>query len=294
MKFYRKIWNKIVPYSLRKKLSLGARLKLDPDVKTLLEQKYMNSDDNEIKNFIKALEKENIGAFVEKYHTQNIQIYRDAENWPYTILFGRKMFLKRSFSDDDARKYVTSLLIEQDKESPHRYLDEMHGVYEGDVVFDIGGAEGIFALEILDNAKEIHIFECDDEWVNALYKTFEPYQGKICIVKKFVSDSTDEKSNTISLDDYSNEINILPDFVKMDIEGAEIDAIRGAKKILEEKRTLRLSLCTYHRESDYDNLVGMLKGQFNIRTNRGYMLYYDYQGDGAPYLARGVIKCKHV
>ena len=46
---------------------------------------------------------------------------------------------------------------------------------------------------------------------------------------------TDRASNQITLDDLNGEC-FVPDSIKMDIEGGEVEALRGAEKILEHRR----------------------------------------------------------
>jgi hypothetical protein len=52
------------------------------------------------------------------------------------------------------------------------------------------------------------------------------------------------KNNYTTLDYFFQDKEI--NFIKADIEGAEIDLIRGGKEILSKKNDLRLALCTYH------------------------------------------------
>lgn len=52
------------------------------------------------------------------------------------------------------------------------------------------------------------------------------------------------------IDDLVSELNIgPPTFLKMDIEGAEIDALLGATAVLSQARP-KMALCVYHRQSD--------------------------------------------
>jgi hypothetical protein len=99
---------------------------------------------------------------------------------------------------------------------------------DGDIVADIGAAEGIFALSVVEKEKEIYLFECEEKWIEVLKKTFEPWQEIVRIVNKYIMDDSADKS--ITLDDFflNKEIN----FVKADIEGYETLLLKGAKKAL--------------------------------------------------------------
>ncbi len=61
-----------------------------------------------------------------------------------------------------------------------------------------------------------------------------------------IDDSLPDKIRTVRLDDYYND-NIT--FVKFDIEGAEIPALRGAERILRERKP-KLAICVYHKPTD--------------------------------------------
>lgn len=52
-----------------------------------------------------------------------------------------------------------------------------------------------------------------------------------------------------TIDDFCKSNGILPDFIKMDIEGSELDALKGAKNILIKKRP-KLAICLYHKNQD--------------------------------------------
>lgn len=71
-------------------------------------------------------------------------------------------------------------------------------------------------------------------------------------------------------------------FIKMDIEGSEAAAIRGAEKTIREKRPF-LAVCAYHRPSDLFMLPALMK---SINPNyriflRGGLHYTYYAIDGA-------------
>ncbi|MDR1162774.1 MAG: FkbM family methyltransferase [Candidatus Accumulibacter sp.] len=70
-----------------------------------------------------------------------------------------------------------------------------------------------------------------------------------------------EDANTVpvvALDDWCAENSVKPDFIKMDIEGAEPDAIQGAAKVITAYRP-KLAICLYHRLSDMWTIPIQLK-----------------------------------
>jgi FkbM family methyltransferase len=62
----------------------------------------------------------------------------------------------------------------------------------------------------------------------------------------------------VALDDWCAENSVKPDFLKMDIEGAEPGAIRGAAKVIMAYRP-KLAICLYHRISDMWTIPIQLK-----------------------------------
>jgi FkbM family methyltransferase len=74
----------------------------------------------------------------------------------------------------------------------------------------------------------------------------------------------------IALDDAI--INIRPDYIKMDIEGAEYDALLGSKNLI-FKYQPDLAICVYHRPQDIINIISLIKG-----WNLNYQFYLRQYG----------------
>lgn len=58
------------------------------------------------------------------------------------------------------------------------------------------------------------------------------------------------------------------DFIKMDVEGSEYDALRGAKNVIRKWHPL-LAVCVYHREEDFYVIPGLIKELYP-----GYRIYF--------------------
>ena len=131
-------------------------------------------------------------------------------------------------------------------------------------------------MDIIDIASRIYLVECDDMWIEALKQTFKKYSDKVTIVPCFLSDNNENGNITIDQIAGGNA-----GFIKMDIEGAEVTALNGAKKNL-LKKGLRMDICTYHNEEDYERICEMLDmHKLYYDTSRGYMCFYSKLSDGS-------------
>jgi hypothetical protein len=184
------------------------------------------------------------------YKKLSAKVFHDEKNnLPYIIHNGKKLyFLPSTITPDVCVEHqYKSLLIEQDFNSPHRYVDSYEEL-RGKTLLDIGAAEGIFALDAIEYVKKVYLFECEDKWEAPLRATFEPWKDKVEIIKKYVGNSNEGDFTTIDTfmkDKDKNDIHI-----KMDIEGYELDALEGAKNLLTNGKSISLSVCTYHKEND--------------------------------------------
>lgn len=209
----------------------------------------------------------------------------DYYNRYYCKVSDYKLFFPRTFSKHTCILYYSIYLFEQSKDSPHRYIDESFHVKPNDVLFDVGAAEGLFTLHHIDTISEAYVFECDDQWIEALRLTFSG-MDKIHIVPKYVDTYTSD--TTVKLDDYIHEINGRGIFIKMDIEGAEEKALTGMKRLIKEVNDIRCAICSYHKRNDSIHLTTYLEGM-NYRYSDGYMLCLEgYQKP--PYFRHGIIR----
>lgn len=196
---------------------------------------------------------------------------------------GKAMYFPKYFSKQDCQSYYQGLLIEQDVNSPHRYFYDCFKDKKNWTVMDIGAAEGIFALSVIDYVDKIYLFECDAQWLDALHLTFEPYKEKVEIINRYVSNENFD--NKISLDSFMKDKAYTHCYLKMDIEGAELIALQGAEQLI-EKGKLFISVCTYHLDDIGENIKNFMERKgYTCAYTPGVMTF----GEEPPYFRKGVL-----
>lgn len=170
----------------------------------------------------------------------------------------------------------------------HRWMEEMEGsrmVHTGDVVMDIGAHVGFFVRTALrQGASKVVAVEPDPYSAECLRRNFsdEISSGRVIVVeagawskrdKITLSLGADPGWNSMTQDQGGEEIivPVLPmdemaaelglprvDFIKMDIEGAEMEALRGARQILSKFRP-RVMIDTYQWEHDLEGLLAEVR-----------------------------------
>lgn len=262
------------------KCKLTARYKSHPDKADILS--YIQDNPLDVFNY----------SFVKKYENIHPEIgYDENAELFYVMHKGYRMYMAKRFNTvEEVRTYYKSLCIEQDKDSPHLYLQADFDVGQGDVVVDIGAAEGIFTLDVIERAEKVYLIETSKEWIEALRYTFKNFQGKVEIINKYICDYT--AYNTTTLDDLIHED---VDFIKMDIEGCEYAAMTGASALIERTPHIKCALCTYHNDND-EIMLRILAESLGLKVSltKGYMFYpcSIQQIYIMPTLRKGVIRCE--
>jgi hypothetical protein len=128
-------------------------------------------------------------------------------------------------------------------------------------------------LEIIDRVKKIYLVECDRSWIPALEHTFAPYRDKVVLVPKILGNQNDD--GHISIDAMTQGEKI--DFIKMDVGGAEADALHGAKETLQRNPDMKCVVATYHAHGMGERVKQILTEQgFAVSESEGYIFYKDY------------------
>jgi FkbM family methyltransferase len=146
------------------------------------------------------------------------------------------------------------------------------GAYDGDTVMS-------FLDQVQSGFRKIVAFEPDPETFGKLGRlitslpsgrSIELHQAAAGAVNGAVRFSGGGKSsasvgsgtlevNSVKLDDTLK--GTAPTYIKMDIEGAELDAISGARRIIEEHSPV-LAICSYHRQDHLWNIPRLIN-KFN-------------------------------
>lgn len=286
------LYRVLVPKGLRTAiLKKNLRVKIQQYYESL-NPEYVNDEQIQI---LKFLESNPIRIFPYPFHDDyspdKIEVFLDQKTgMRFVLQDGKKLFFKKRWREKRIRRAYASLKREQDINSPHRYLTDSFSVGSGDVIADIGAAEGNFSLSVIEKVKKIYLFERDHEWAAALQATFEPWSEKVEIIDKYVSDH-DDRSH-IRFDTFFESVRDI-NFVKIDVDGAESIVLDSCKNVFRQDAPFRVLLCTYHKANDEKEFMSMLQDQgFNVAPSNGYMIHYYDKKMKAPYLRRGLLRAE--
>lgn len=247
---------------LRKKILAYYNENPSQDVELNFAVKYLSN--HKLSNFY--------GDFQKKYNYKDVEVYTNKESGlPYVLVDGKKLYFKRSQNKCTVQLMFNGLRIEQDPQAPHCYTDDNFKVEFNDVLADIGCAEGYFSLMNIEKLKKLYLFEQDAEWIEAVEATFKPWREKVEIVQKYVSDKN--SATEVSLDAFFHDTLPIPNFYKIDVEGAENSVLNGMQELL-KATPLKIALCTYHHQADYVEFSQFFEENgFDYRANPGLMIY---------------------
>lgn len=189
--------------------------------------------------------------------------------------------LEDSSSDDSCiNSMVTTFILKQYIYPPHVH------VLQGDVMLDCGACFGDTALwAAMSGAKSVHSFEPSPTVFPVLQRNIAAHGPKISTEHEFIAVNQGvadaegsltfadmEKTPSSSclhpqgnitvpvttIDLYCAHAGVIPSFIKMDIEGAEVLALQGAKRTIAERKP-RLAICLYHALSHMWEIPTLIK-----------------------------------
>jgi Methyltransferase FkbM domain len=206
------------------------------------------------------------------YKNRKIDVFvDDSKKLSYVWHNQKKLYFPNDYTHERIATLYLSLITEQDPSSAHRYVSS-YDELTGKILLDIGAAEGIFSLDTIEHVKHVYLFECEQFWIEALNATFEPWSSKVMIVEKYVGIKSE--NNFITIDDFLADKEKDNLFLKMDIEGAEQSALKGATKTLKNGKNINIAVCTYHKPEDPAEISSFLTSLgYNYKFTEG-MLYW--------------------
>lgn len=217
----------------------------------------------------------------------------------YVLHKNKRLYYPGNYDKEQAKQAYLNYIVGQNildvkysEKTPHQYTTDSFPVKNGDIVLDIGAAEGLFLLDVIEKVRRGFVFEPKEYWIKALEATFEPYKERVKIINKFVSNKYSKDELTIDCclkDEYGNI------FIKMDVEGYENLVLNGAKNVLNRKDDIRVACCTYHRHDDASLLENFFKDlNYHTEFSDGYMLFFYDKKIRPPYFRRGLIRAKKI
>ncbi len=170
------------------------------------------------------------------------------------------------------------------------YFDkDIISLSENEVYVDCGAYDGDTILSFIDNLKSdvtnicIYAFEADSSNVDKMKinlcglknveiisKGVYDYTGTLFFSNEGTDgshiDDNGEKIEVTTIDEVVRDSNVT--FIKMDIEGSELKALKGAKKTIKRCRP-KLAICVYHKVDDLITIP-----QYIQNLNPDYRLFF--------------------
>lgn len=175
---------------------------------------------------------------------------------------------------------------------------------KGDTIIDGGGFIGDTVKQFndyLDSQCEIHSFEPSynnyaqmerligsEKWNNVIPVKAGIGEKNEILYMNPVKDSVDPgnsisltgevETQVVSLDEYVKENNLeTVDFIKMDIEGFELYALKGASETIRKFKP-KLQICLYHKNEDMVVIPALLR---DLLSDTGYKYYIGHHSESA-------------
>lgn len=194
------------------------------------------------------------------------------------------------------REILAGMLIDQDDDV---YGKGEHGIRAGDTVLDCGANVGVFTRKALSQGAGLVVaiepapenllclrktFEDEiragrvivypkgvwDHDCELVLRTYDPQSGGDSVALKFPHSHPGPTVQLTTIDELTSELKLQSvDFIKMDIEGSERQALRGAKQTVARFRP-RLAISLEHTPTDAEEIPALIWSLWPfLRTERG-------------------------
>jgi FkbM family methyltransferase len=164
-----------------------------------------------------------------------------------------------------------------DPEDWHFYQKKNTIIENNEVLLDIGAAEALFSMTVVDKCEKIILIEPNGHFAKALDRTFEGLSDKVKINRtavgnkegeisfnqdslsgKISSEATNANKIPISTIDHilANEPKIT--YLKADLEGFEFEMLQGAAQVIKKHRP-KIAITSYHIENEASQIIRLIK-----------------------------------
>lgn len=144
-------------------------------------------------------------------------------------------------------QYAKGGELQYEKEESGRFLNL---IKQGDVVFDVGGQVGYYTLLALQGgAGRVYVFEISKAYRKEIQRQLRlaGEENKVEIVAAALGEQDGQemvfqdyfgKTKMLgqTVDTFCKEGNILPDVIKIDVQGGEVDVIKGMRETMRTQK----------------------------------------------------------
>lgn len=186
---------------------------------------------------------------------------------------GNILYWPNKFSVNGINQVTAETFDENDW---HYYQYKTTTIENDEILLDIGTAEGLFPLAVIDKCKHIYMIEPSKIFTSSLKKTFDAFQDKTTIINTAVgaiddevffnedsldgqvstSNSGNHKIKLSKIDTLFQDIKIT--YLKADIEGFEQEMLLGAAETIKRNKP-KIAITTYHKENDPKKIIDLIK-----------------------------------
>lgn len=234
---------------------------------------FVNKNNVSFKELLQFLTKQKINTIAKK-HIKAIHL-----NEEYEVsfkVFSHKLFWPKNFTVNRLDQVVAETF---DPNDWHFYQKDKTKIEKGEILLDIGTAEGLFPLIVIDECSHIYMVEPSTTFNKCLNKTFSNHLEKVTIFNTaignedgmitFNEDSLDGMVSENNSDDcvqmsihkvdtlFKNGEKIT--YLKADIEGFEAEMLKGAEQTIKRNKP-KIAITTYHTQNDPNEIISLIKG----------------------------------
>lgn len=256
-----------------------------------------------------------------QYAPPPIETIAQDENWRQLAIGDIRFYWPREYAIRGLRGIYRDIFTPADS-NPHAYESGEVVIQPGDWVVDAGACEGYFTTYALRRGANVLMIEPVPRLAEALALTFaqEIKAGRVVLLPAGLADHNGQAELSIprhelfaastgrltsaepaeidrvtvpvyTLDHIAQE-KLIPqiDFLKMDVEGAEVSAFQGAAQLL-RTQSPRLSIAVYHAYPNAHTiraLVRLAQPGYHIRY-RGIFIQAAF-GPPRPFMLHGVCR----